>query len=275
MVRHLAHLDIKLVAHGSNGFDEPGAAAVGARSAQGAFQRLLHPLAGYGHQAEIVELQNLRRRAVALERFLEGLHDFLAVAALIHINEINDDDAAQIAQANLAHDLFDGVNVGLDDGVFQLLRLADVLAGVDVNGHQRLGLVNDDVAAGFEPDFRLQCLVDLILNAELLEERGFLGIELHALDQRGLKAVDETQNAFVLRLAIHPDVGEAFGNLVAQDALDQIEVVINQSAALAGIGTLADLAPQVQQKTDVGTEIFFAGAGRGGADDEAATVTVG
>ena len=70
-------------------------------------------------------------------------------------------------------------------------------------------------------------------------------------------------------------MGEAFGNLVAQDALDQIEVVINQSAALAGIGTLADLAPQVQQKTDVGTEIFFAGAGRGGADDEAATVTVG
>ena len=33
--------------------------------------------------------------------------------------------------------------------------LADVLAGVDVDGDQRFGLVDDDVAAALQPDFRL------------------------------------------------------------------------------------------------------------------------
>ena len=68
------------------------------------------------------------------ERLFQGLHHFLAVLALIHVDEIDDDDAAEVAQADLAHDLLDRVDVGLDDGVFQPLRLADVLAGIDVDG---------------------------------------------------------------------------------------------------------------------------------------------
>ena len=78
----------------------------------------------------------------------------LPVLALVHVDEVDDDDAAEIAQANLAHDLRDGVEVGLDDRVFETGRLADVLAGVDVDRDQRFCLVDDNGATGFEPDLR-------------------------------------------------------------------------------------------------------------------------
>ena len=93
----------------------------------------------------------------------------MAVAALVHVNEVDDDDAAKIAQANLAHDFLDRVDVGFDNGVFQACRLAYVLAGVDVNRHQCFGLIDDDVAAALQPDFRLERFVDFVVQAELLE----------------------------------------------------------------------------------------------------------
>ena len=132
------------------------------------------------------------------QRFFQRLHDFLPVPALIHVDEVDDDDAAQVAQPNLPHDLLDRIDVGLDDRVFQTRRLAHVLAGVDVDRYQRFGLVDDDVAAALQPDFRLERLVDLVLDAELLEQRRFFGVELDPLDQRRLEAVGEAQDALVL-----------------------------------------------------------------------------
>ena len=129
----------------------PVPGADGAGHGERALQRLLDALAGDGDQAEIVELENLRWGAVGLQRLFERLHHLVAVLALVHVDEVDDDDAAQVAQANLADDLRDGIEVGLDDGVFEARRLADVLAGVDVDGDQRFGLVDDDGAAGLEP----------------------------------------------------------------------------------------------------------------------------
>ena len=63
--------------------------------------------------------QDLRGRAVGAQGLIERGHHFVAVAALFHVDEVEDDDAAQIAQANLADDFLHGFEVGLDDGVFE------------------------------------------------------------------------------------------------------------------------------------------------------------
>ena len=198
MFRDLAHLEIDLVAHRGHRFHEAGGLAVRTRRPDGALERLLHPFAGDGHQSEVVKLKNLGRRAVAAQRLFQRLHDFLAVAAFVHVDEVDHDDAAQVAQPDLAHDFLDGIHVGLDDGVFETRRLADVFAGVDVDRDQRFGLVDDNVAATLQPDFRLQRLVDFLAQAELLVQRRFLGVELDPLDQRGLEAVGKAQDALVL-----------------------------------------------------------------------------
>ncbi len=153
MFRDLAHLQIDFVAHRGHRFHEAGGLAIRARRTNGALQRLLHPFAGDGHQSKVVELEDFRWRPVAAQGLFQRLHHFLAVAALVHVDEIDNDDAAKITQPDLAHDFLDCVDVGFDDGVFETRRLAHVLAGVHVDGNQRLRLVDDDVAAALQPDF--------------------------------------------------------------------------------------------------------------------------
>src|SRR5207244_13454805 len=110
----------------------------------------------------------------------ERLHDARPVAPLLHINEVEHDDSAEVAQADLANDLFGRFEVGLDDGVFEAVRAPDEFAGVDVNRDQRFGLIDDDVTAGLEPDARLDGFINLILNAVLFEDRRVFGVELDA-----------------------------------------------------------------------------------------------
>src|SRR6266567_9022357 len=270
MLLHLAHLDVDVVAYCDGRFHHAGSGADIAGGGQGALERLLDALASDGHKTKVVELKNLRWGSIVLQLVFESGHDAVAVLALVHVDEVDDDDAAEIAEANLTDDLGDGVEVGLDDGVFEAGGLADELAGVDVDRDERLGLIDDDGAAGLEPDLRAQGLVDLFGDAELFEERSLLGVELDAADERGLEALQETQDALVVGFGVDPDGGEVVGDLVAEDALDEVEVVIDEGGRLRRFGALLDVGPEVEEEAEIGAELFFAGAFGCGADDEAA-----
>src|SRR6185369_16540861 len=100
-----------------------------------------------------------------------------------HVDEVDHDDAAKIAQADLPDNFFNGIHVGLEDRVFQTGRLPDILAGVDIDRNQRLGLVDHDIATALQPDFRLQRFVDLGIKAELLKQRRVFRVQLYAPDQ--------------------------------------------------------------------------------------------
>src|SRR5262249_17778840 len=130
MLGDLAHLNVDLVADGRDGLHVTGGLAIRTGCSNGPLERLLDALAGDRHQPEIIELQGLRWCAVVPELLFESLHDALAVAPLIHVDEVNDDDAAQIAKPDLPDNFFDRIDVRLDDRVFQPLRLPDVLAGI-------------------------------------------------------------------------------------------------------------------------------------------------
>ena len=101
---------------------------------------------------------------------LIALIDLLLVAARFHVNEIEHDQAAHVAQAQLAADFLGGLEVDLQDGGF-LVAAALVPAGVDVNGHQRLGFVNDDVAAALEMHLAGEGVLQLLGDVEPVENR--------------------------------------------------------------------------------------------------------
>ncbi len=177
----------------------------------------------------------------------------------------------RVAQANLADDLLHRFEIGLDDGVFQARRAAaDVFAGVDVDGHQRFGVVDDDVAAGLEPHLRTQGLVELLLNAELLEDGRTLGVELDAAHQLGLEAADEFHDFAELVFVVDPDGGVIVADVVAQDALDQVQVAMQQGRRLARLGLRANLLPGAAEEFDVAANLLFGSAFRRGAHDEPA-----
>ena len=148
--------------------------------------------------------------------------------------------------------------------------LAHVLAGVDVDGHERFGVVDDDVAAGLEPDLGAQGLVEFLLDAELLEDRRILGVELHAADELGLEAADELDDLAELLLVVDPDGGVIVADVVAQNALDEIEIAVEQGGSLARLGCVLIFSQVRAEEFDVAANLLFGGAARGGANDEAA-----
>ena len=63
-----------------------------------------------------------------------------------------------------------GLEVGLEDRLVEVAR-ADEAAGVDVDGRQRLGLVDDEVAAALQVDAARERAGDLLLDVEEVEDR--------------------------------------------------------------------------------------------------------
>ena len=117
------------------------------------------------------------------------------IAPLFHVDQVEHDDAAQVAQPNLPRDLFDRFHVGARDRVFQTrAAAADELAGVDVDRNQRFGLIDDQIAAGLQPDARLDRFIDLSLHAVGFENRFVARVKLDAFDQPRLHAVHELDN---------------------------------------------------------------------------------
>ena len=78
---------------------------------------------------------------------LEGLLHLFLVFLVLHVNEINDDEAAQVPEAELPGHLFGGLQVGAVGRVFDLF-LAEAAPGINVNGDQGLGGVDDNGTAG-------------------------------------------------------------------------------------------------------------------------------
>ena len=65
--------------------------------------------------------------------------------SLAHVDEVVDDDAAEVAQPQLPGDLLGRVQVHLEGGLLGVVVGAEV-AAVDVDGDQRLGLLDDDAS---------------------------------------------------------------------------------------------------------------------------------
>ena len=108
--------------------------------------------------------------AVVLERFLHAPLDRAVVAAFVHVDEVDDDQAGEIAQAQLPGDFVGRLAIGLERGVLDVV-LARGAARVHVDGDQRFGLVDDDVAAGSQLHDRREHGVELALDAVAREER--------------------------------------------------------------------------------------------------------
>ena len=118
--------------------------------------------------------------AVVLEVILEPLLDRTVVAVLLHVDEVDDDQAGKVAQAKLAGDFLGRLQVGVERRLLDRMLLGGA-PGVDVDRDQRLGLVDDDVAAGLQRHLRLQHAVELRLDAEAREDRRRLAIGLNHL----------------------------------------------------------------------------------------------
>ena len=108
--------------------------------------------------------------AVVLEAFLQPPFDRAVVALLLHVDEVDDDQPGEVAQPKLAGDLVGRLQIGLERGVLDVM-LARGAAGVHVDGDQRFGLVEHDVAAGAQLHDRREHGVELTFDAIARQQR--------------------------------------------------------------------------------------------------------
>ena len=120
-----------------------------------------------------------------LQRRRQRLADFFAIGLARHVDKIDDDYAADIAQPQLLHHLVGRFQVGLEDGVI-LILLADEAPGVHVDRGQRFGLIEHQVAARLEPYLAVERALDLRLDIEPVEYRLLPLMQLARARSRGI-----------------------------------------------------------------------------------------
>ena len=134
------------------GFDFAGAVADGALFEDVDVGDGADALAGDLHQAELAEWQHGMSGAVGCHQFLHLFVEGCAVGSEGHVDEVDDDDAADIAEAHLSGDFRGGGHVHLQGVLFLRVGGLDAVAAVDVNHAHRLGLFNHEVDAVLDGD---------------------------------------------------------------------------------------------------------------------------
>ena len=152
-------------------------------------QALADALAGHLDQTELGDVEHLGAGLVPRQRVAEALDDLRPVVADLHVDEVDHDDAADVAQPELLGDLLGRLHVVVEDRLLEVRR-ADVLAGVDVDHRQRLGVLDDQRAARRQPHLAVERLVDLLVDVVLLEQRQPLGGGVVVLDPVGELGVE-------------------------------------------------------------------------------------
>ena len=75
---------------------------------------------------------------------------------------------------------------------------------------------------------------------------------------------------------VDPDGAEIRSHVIAEDALDEIQIAMEERRGFALLGARLDFLPRAHQEFDVGFYFFVGGASCGGANDEsAATLALG
>ena len=188
---------------------------------------------------------------------------------LHHVDEVDDDDAAQVAQPQLARNGQGRFQVGLEHRVVEVAR-ADEAAGVDVDGGQRLGLVDDQVAAGLQIHPSAQRLGDFLIDVEQIKNRALAPVVRQARRGGGHELLAEGQQGVELLARIDADRLRGLARQITQHALQQVQVFVQQAGRRLARGGFADARPGLAQVGDVLGQFGVGGVLGVGAQDEAA-----
>src|SRR6185436_15327010 len=139
-------------------------------------------LARHFYQTQRCEPVNRDPSAIPRQRLLELGQYRLAVQVVLHVDEVDDDDSAQIAQAQLARDDVSRLEVGLEDRVVEVAT-ADEPAGVHIHRGERLGLIDDQIAAGLQWYATGEGPLDLVLDAVEVEQRPITVVMLDVIGE--------------------------------------------------------------------------------------------
>jgi hypothetical protein len=176
---------------------------------------------------------------------LKKVEHLLLVALVAHVDEVEHDQAADVAQPQLPRDFLRRFEIGLEDRLVLVLA-ALVAAGVHVDGHERLGLVDDEITAARQPDLAAQRGVDLLVDVEPLEDRHGFGVVLDLALRPLRNDADQFLHPVGRVDVVHDDAVDLVGEEVAHGPLDQVRLGQQQLGRAGGFQIAGDAASIVR-----------------------------
>ncbi len=253
--------------------DVAGAAAARAGDGRAFAQGGLEALAAHFHEAELADGAELHAGAVLAQRVAQAVFHFAAVLALLHVDEVDHDQAAQVAQAHLARHFVGGFQVGAGGGFLDVAAL-DGAGRVHVHADQRFGVVDHDGAAAGQLHGARVGRLDLVLDLEAAEQGCVVAVALDLASVLGHHVRHELVGLFIDVVGVDEDVTDVAVEVVADGADDQARFLVDQEGALAALGCAVDGAPELEQVVQVPLQFGSAATDAGCARDDAHTIGV-
>ena len=223
------------------------------------------------HQAKAGNPADLYTRTVGLETILEPLLNSRVVLALIHVDEVDDDQARKVTQAQLARNFFGCLKVGFERG-FLDRALFRGPARVHVNRHQSFGHANDDIAARSQLDRRVEHRAQIAFHLIAREKRQRVGILLHVFGVGRHDHFHEVLGDAIAALALDQNLVDILVVEVTDRAFDQVAFFIDLDRRDGFQRQVADLFPQALQVFIVALDFGLCTLSTRRADDQASTL---
>ena len=226
------------------------------------------PLARQLEEPEARNAPDLDARAIALHRLADLALDGPHVAGLVHVDEVDHDEAGEVPEPELARDFLSRLEVGLERGLLDV-ALARRASRVDVDRDQRLGRVDHDVAARLELHHRAVHGVELVLDLIAEEQRDVaVAVGLDPFGMARHQQPHELLGCLIGIAAVDQDLLDLLGIEIADGALDQAGFLVDQGRRARLQGQLADLVPRAHQIVEVALDLRLVALHPGGSHDD-------
>ena len=163
----------------------PAAHAVRARFGQQGFERFALPPARDFDQPRPGAPDQAHIAPVSGERVAEGFENTVPVRLFQHVDEVDQDEPADIPQAKLPRRFSSRLQVGPRRGVLEASAAREP-ARVDVHGGQRLRRLDHQLAARGQADAGAQSALDFLLDLGVGEDVLRAGVKSQAVFSLGM-----------------------------------------------------------------------------------------
>ena len=220
------------------------------------------------HQAKAADLAHLDAGTVETQGVAQAVLDFALGLAVFHVDEVDDDQATQVAQTQLAGQFVGSFEVGLQRRFLNVGTLGGT-TGVDVDGNQGFGVIDDDGAAGWQIDLTHESGFDLVFNLEAGEQRHVVAVALDAIDVARHHRVHEGTGLLIDLIGVDQDFTDVRLEVIANGADHQATFEVDQEGAVLLLGGAFDGPPQLQQIVQIPLQFFSLSADGCSAGDQA------
>ncbi|CAB5024710.1 unannotated protein [freshwater metagenome] len=208
-------------------------------------------------------------RAVAAQALDEPAKHEVTVALEHHVDEVDDDDAADIAEAQLPDDLLGRLEVVPGDSLLEIAALAGELAGVHVDHGHRLGAIDDERAARRQVDLAIERLRELLVDAMLGEDITGSDVTMKPGGQIRCHRGDVVAHGLPRGVAGDHKGCDVLIEDVAHDLRREVGLAVEEGGRRGGFHLAADVVPLRLQPGDVLLECILGCALGSGAHNDA------